>query len=133
MNPTNTTPQAASPAPSAPATKTAKLFKNGRSQAVRLPKEFRFEGKEVAIRRNEATGEVVITPVPAEPPSISFDEWFALYDAIPDDASEEEFAKLPPRPKNLTTAQLFKIFDRAKYPEDFFERRTSMPRELDLF
>jgi antitoxin VapB len=133
MNPTNTKPQAASPAPSAPATKTAKLFKNGRSQAVRLPKEFRFEGKEVAIRRNEATGEVVITPVPAEPPSISFDEWFALYDAIPDDASEEEFAKLPPRPKNLTTAQLFKIFDRAKYPEDFFERRTSMPRELDLF
>ena len=30
---------------------TAKLFRNGRSQAVRLPKEFRFEGDEVAIRR----------------------------------------------------------------------------------
>ena len=30
---------------------TAKLFWNGRSQAVRLPKEFRFEGSEVAIRR----------------------------------------------------------------------------------
>jgi antitoxin VapB len=30
---------------------TAKLFRNGRSQAVRLPKEFRFEGEEVAIRR----------------------------------------------------------------------------------
>ena len=29
----------------------AKLFMNGRSQAVRLPKEFRFEGKEVGIRR----------------------------------------------------------------------------------
>lgn len=29
----------------------AKLFWNGRSQAVRLPKEFRFEGKEVRIRR----------------------------------------------------------------------------------
>lgn len=29
----------------------AKLFWNGRSQAVRLPKEFRFEGDEVAIRR----------------------------------------------------------------------------------
>jgi len=28
---------------------TAKLFKTGRSQAVRLPKEFRFEGKEVRI------------------------------------------------------------------------------------
>jgi virulence-associated protein VagC len=29
----------------------AKLFKNGASQAVRLPKEFRFEGREVKIRR----------------------------------------------------------------------------------
>ncbi len=31
--------------------RTAKLFKNGPSQAVRLPKEFRFEGDEVFIRR----------------------------------------------------------------------------------
>ena len=30
---------------------TAKLFKNGKSQAVRLPKEFKFEGKEVYIKR----------------------------------------------------------------------------------
>ena len=31
--------------------KTAKLFQNGRSQAVRLPREFRFEGKEVYIKK----------------------------------------------------------------------------------
>lgn len=30
---------------------TAKLFRNGRSQAVRLPKEFRFDGDRVRIRR----------------------------------------------------------------------------------
>ncbi len=30
---------------------TAKVFQTGRSQAVRLPKEFRFSGKEVVIRR----------------------------------------------------------------------------------
>ena len=35
----------------------AKLFRNGRSQAVRLPKEFRFEGDEVTLRRE---GEAVI-------------------------------------------------------------------------
>jgi antitoxin VapB len=29
----------------------AKLFQNGRSQAVRLPREFRFEGSRVRIRR----------------------------------------------------------------------------------
>jgi antitoxin VapB len=32
-------------------TATAKLFKHGRSQAVRLPKEFRLPGKEVRVRR----------------------------------------------------------------------------------
>jgi antitoxin VapB len=30
---------------------TAKIFKNGKSQAVRLPKEFRFDGVEVYIKR----------------------------------------------------------------------------------
>ena len=40
---------------------TAKLFQNGRSQAVRLPKEYRFEGDEVSIRR-EGEG-VVLEPV----------------------------------------------------------------------
>lgn len=32
--------------------KTAKLLQNGQSQAVRLPKEFRFEGDEVIIKRS---------------------------------------------------------------------------------
>lgn len=32
---------------------TAKLFINGKSQAVRLPKEFRFEGKEVYIKKTK--------------------------------------------------------------------------------
>ena len=34
-----------------PKTRIAKLFRNGRSQAVRLPQEFRFEGDRVRIRR----------------------------------------------------------------------------------
>jgi antitoxin VapB len=33
------------------AMETAKLFKNGKSQAVRLPKEFRFKGEEVYIKK----------------------------------------------------------------------------------
>lgn len=37
--------------------KTAKLFRNGQSQAVRLPKEFRFDGEEVYIKK---TGNVVM-------------------------------------------------------------------------
>jgi antitoxin VapB len=40
---------------------TAKLFTHGRSQAVRLPKEFRFEGKEVRISR--IGDRVILEPV----------------------------------------------------------------------
>lgn len=32
--------------------KTAKLFQNGQSQAVRLPKEFRFEGSQVFVKKS---------------------------------------------------------------------------------
>lgn len=42
-------------------TKTAKLFSNGASQAVRLPQEFRFEGSEVYIWRDERAGTVVLS------------------------------------------------------------------------
>ncbi|MCB1052231.1 MAG: AbrB/MazE/SpoVT family DNA-binding domain-containing protein [Acidobacteria bacterium] len=43
---------------------TAKLFINGRSQAVRLPAAFRFEGSEVFIRRDEETGDVILSKKP---------------------------------------------------------------------
>jgi antitoxin VapB len=41
--------------------KTARLFTNGGSQAVRLPAEFRFEGEEVFVRRDERTGDVILS------------------------------------------------------------------------
>jgi antitoxin VapB len=44
---------------------TAKLFNNGRSQAVRLPAAFRFEGTEVFVRRDAATGDVILSSRPA--------------------------------------------------------------------
>ena len=49
---------------------TAKLFRNGNSQAVRLPREFRFKGDEVRIRRD---GEAIIL----EPMIIDVKEWLA--------------------------------------------------------
>lgn len=39
----------------------AKIFMSGRSQAVRLPKEFRFEGSEVRIRRHGSA--VILEPI----------------------------------------------------------------------
>ncbi len=52
---------------------TAKLFMTGRSQAVRLPREFRFQGAEVFIRRDPQTGDVVLSPKP-----VSWQEFFEL-------------------------------------------------------
>lgn len=53
--------------------KMAKLFANGRSQAVRLPLEFRFPGTEVRITRHGRG--VLLEPVVAD-----VDEWFAELD-----------------------------------------------------
>ena len=61
---------------------TAKLFRNGRSQAVRLPAEFRFSGSEVYVRRDLATGDVILSRRPD-----SWQDFFDLTDKIdfPDD------------------------------------------------
>ena len=45
---------------------TAKVFATGRSQAVRLPLEFRFDVAEVFIRRDAATGDVVLSKKPSD-------------------------------------------------------------------
>jgi antitoxin VapB len=44
---------------------TAKLFMHGRSQAVRLPKEFRFEGTEVRV--SKVGDKVVLEPIEKKP------------------------------------------------------------------
>ena len=45
---------------------TAKIFAAGRSQAVRLPREFRFDVAEVFIRRDPESGDVVLSRKPAD-------------------------------------------------------------------
>ncbi len=62
--------------------KTAKLFWTGRSQAVRLPKEFRMEGEEVRIRKQGAA--VVLEPVVTD---------WAWLDAIEGNFSGDFFAE----------------------------------------
>lgn len=53
----------------------AKIFRNGRSQAVRLPKEFRFEGDRVRIRR-------VPEGVLLQPMITDVKRWFAEFDRL---------------------------------------------------
>jgi antitoxin VapB len=54
--------------------KTAKLFSNGGSQAVRLPAEFRFDADQVYVRRDERTGDVILSARPRK----SWAEFMAL-------------------------------------------------------
>jgi antitoxin VapB len=57
---------------------TAKLFMHGRSQAVRLPKAFRFEGREVRVRREG--DKVILEPMGAA--AFDFEAWRAQLDAL---------------------------------------------------
>lgn len=57
---------------------TAKLFMHGRSQAVRLPKEFRFEGTEVRV--SKVGDKVILEPLKKQP--IDFDKFWVELDAL---------------------------------------------------
>lgn len=74
-------------------TQTAKLFRNGRSQAVRLPAKFRFPGREVYIERQ---GEAVVL----RPKPDGWDDFFARPSPVPDDFLEDR-ADLPPGEKEI--------------------------------
>lgn len=54
---------------------TARVFANGNSQAVRLPKAFRLETRTVFIRKDPVTGDIVLS---ARPAPGGWDEFFAL-------------------------------------------------------
>lgn len=57
---------------------TAKLFQNGRSQAVRLPKEFRLPGKEVKISKQG--NKIILEPIES-----SWEQWFEAMNQFSDD------------------------------------------------
>jgi antitoxin VapB len=71
---------------------TAKLFRNGRSQAVRLPREFRFEGEEVRIRR-------VAQGVLLEPLIADTAKWFEELDRFNSEPFMPDGRRQPVTPK----------------------------------
>jgi antitoxin VapB len=62
---------------------TAKIFVNGRSQAVRLPAAYRFDTQEVFIRKDPVTGDVILSRRP--------DDWSALLSATHQAHVPEDF------------------------------------------
>jgi antitoxin VapB len=74
-------------------TKIAKLFSNGNSQAVRLPRDFRFKGDRVRIRKEGNT--VVLEPIISD-----VKEWFAEIDRhVAADAFAGNWRDQPKAPK----------------------------------
>src|ERR1039457_3087054 len=114
-----------------PAVKTAKLFKNGRSQAVRLPKEFRFEGTEVAIRRNPATGEVLLSESEVESKN-TLPELYAIVArrGLPEDLLAERRALVA----RSSWQELFAAWDAlGSVDDEEMERGTAAPVERAFF
>lgn len=75
-------------------THTAKLFKNGASQAVRLPAEFRFPGDKVYIRRDESTGDVILSESPGA------EAWKSFFDFVQGFEVPSEFMRERPLNKS---------------------------------
>ncbi len=72
--------------------KTARLFNNGGSQAVRLPAEFRFQGDEVFVRRDERTGDVILSKKAGWS---TWKEYLERRDAVPGAIPDEFMADRP--------------------------------------
>ncbi|MFA7261925.1 MAG: AbrB/MazE/SpoVT family DNA-binding domain-containing protein [Caulobacter sp.] len=73
----------------------AKLFTHGGSQAVRLPKAFRFEGAEVSIRREG--DQVILEPVRPRSVPRSDEEWAAFWARL-DAMADGDVLEAPPDP-----------------------------------
>jgi antitoxin VapB len=76
--------------------RSAKLFLNGRSQAVRLPADLRFEGSEVFIRQDQTTGDVILSRRPE-----SWDGFFELrrQASVPEDFMASRQDEVPQKRK----------------------------------
>jgi len=70
----------------------AKLFKHGRSQAVRLPLAFRLPGDRVRVRR--VGGGILLEPIVTD-----LDSWFAELDRFAEVPLIEEGRRQPPMPQ----------------------------------
>jgi len=81
-------------------TRIAKLFKNGSSQAVRLPAEFRFDGDEVYATRDDVTGDVVLSDRPGGKVWQDFFEMMRSID-VPGEFMKDRPMNVPPRDRKL--------------------------------
>jgi len=73
--------------------RTAHLFRNGRSQAMRIPKEFEFKGDEVLITREK--GKMIVEEIRKKPTLL---EVLATLEPLPEEDWMPEIEDYPPEP-----------------------------------
>lgn len=81
----------------------AKLFTTGRSQAVRLPAAYRFDTKEVFIRQDAETGEVILSRKPAS--------WDGFFAALKDAGVPADFLSASERNEGTQNRDPFEAMD----------------------
>lgn len=81
----------------------AKLFTNGRSQAVRLPAAYRFDTKEVFIRQDAETGDVILSRKPAN--------WDGFFAALKDADVPSDFLNTSERQQGTQNRDPFEAMD----------------------
>jgi antitoxin VapB len=79
----------------------AKIFWSGRSQAVRLPKEYRFDGTEVRIRRRGDA--VILEPIPSD--------WRWLDELVATGLDDDFIEAVEERPADQERPGLERLFD----------------------
>lgn len=81
--------------------RTVRLFRNGRSQAVRIPKEWEFEGDEVVVSRSD-DGSLTIAPAARRRTPREFIEWLRRQPPLEEDFPDIE--DFPPEPIDLDSS-----------------------------
>ena len=81
----------------------AKLFTNGRSQAVRLPAMYRLDAKEVFIRKDPNTDDIILSPKPTT--------WDSFFNALQANAIPPDFLNAEERHQEQPEREPFDDFD----------------------
>lgn len=80
-----------------PVRKTVQVFKNGRSRAIRIPKEFEFEADQVEMSKDEK-GNLIVSPI------LPRKSWAEVLDSLVVLRPEDDFPEMsdpPPRPLEI--------------------------------
>jgi len=85
-------------------TQKVRVFRNGRSRAIRIPKEFDLGGDEMIIRQEE-DGTLKLEPLPKRRSPRELVEWLRTLEPLPEEDWMPEIEDFPPEPFDLDSPE----------------------------